>query len=110
MLEFDSKPFKALIIKRKIVHFHNSNFSIVKKIISLIFYISFFLHAHSQVEPSLEAKNLLNEKDLDGDGVLCKMECSEEILDKFYEIDSNKDNYLTVEELDYYLKLKSEQK
>lgn len=110
MLENDSKPFNTLIIKRKIVHFVESIFSTVKKTAMIIFSFSFFSFVYSQIEPSVEAKKLLHQNDLDSDGVLCKIECSEEILDKFYEIDLNKDNYLTVEELDYYLKLKSEEK
>ena len=53
---------------------------------------------------------LIHEKDLDGDGVLCKMECTDDLLKNFELIDLNADLFLNEDELATYLKNKEEKK
>lgn len=62
-------------------------------------------------DPYVEkSQMLIHEKDLDGDGVLCKMECTDDLLKNFELIDLNADLFLNEDELATYLKNKEEKK
>lgn len=48
------------------------------------------------------AKNIIQSKDLDGDGALCRFECSDDLLANFTLVDLNADKFLSEEELAKY--------
>lgn len=48
------------------------------------------------------AKNIIQSNDLDGDGALCKFECSDDLLSNFNLIDLNSDKFISEEELTKY--------
>ncbi|MBL7900262.1 MAG: hypothetical protein JNJ99_17125 [Crocinitomicaceae bacterium] len=67
--------------------------------------IGLFLSANllAQENPTLSAQKIIEQKDLDGDGVLCFMECPSDLSYDFKKIDQNADGYLTASEIEYFL-------
>ncbi|MBK9192480.1 MAG: hypothetical protein IPM77_13805 [Crocinitomicaceae bacterium] len=64
----------------------------------------------AQESPSVAAQKIIQQKDLDVDGVLCLMECPPEISNDFKLIDEDKDGFLSENEITKYLQNKSVQK
>lgn len=77
---------------------------IMRKRLLSIFCCLFFGFSFSQSNPSEEAKQLIVQKDLDGDGVLCAMECDGQLLADFAIIDEDQDKFLSEEELTNFFK------
>ncbi|MBK7129798.1 MAG: hypothetical protein IPM74_05165 [Crocinitomicaceae bacterium] len=76
---------------------------ILQTIVLSIFFCSGNLLSSS--DPFIEkSKSIIAEKDLDGDGVLCQMECADELLKNFKLIDTNDDLFLNEDEIAIYLK------
>lgn len=64
----------------------------------------------AQESPVIQAQKIIQQKDLDIDGVLCFMECPTEFSYDFKQIDLNKDGFLNEDELTKYIQTKSTQK
>lgn len=64
----------------------------------------------AQESPVIQAQKIIQQKDLDIDGVLCFMECPAEFSYDFKQIDLNKDGFLNEDELTKYIQTKSTQK
>lgn len=74
----------------------------MKKLMLIFFCICLNISLYSQITPEQKAKNILESKDLDGDGALCRFECSDDLLVNFSKTDLNSDSFLSEEELKKY--------
>jgi len=78
----------------------------LKKILVIVFLSMSVGVAFAQDTPASKAAACLAILDIDVDGVLHKMECTNQMMEQFKEFDANKDSFLDLEELTaYYTKL-----
>lgn len=80
----------------------------MKKRLIILFFSFFCYISYGQITPVEKAVKMIQTKDLDGDGVLCLFECSDDLLLNFKLIDLNSDNYISEKELVSYYTPKPE--
>jgi len=84
--------------------------SIARYLFLMLFCLVYSGTVSAQESPAIQAQKIIQQKDLDIDGVLCFMECPTDFSYDFKLIDLNKDGFLNEDELAKFIQTKSTQK